>query len=116
MVLENALVRRAALLVPRDSRRGRIEGRGLIPALAESWAGEDDLTEALTFLCRRYLEELQDDVMFETRKKWPATRSGETPTEFVTVDLEARTIRLGYVATDEVFNLDPIPIDDCVLG
>ena len=113
--LEDALVRRAARLLPDDSRRRRFDGRGLIPWLVESWTEEDDLAEALSFLCRRYLEELQDDVMIETREKWPATRSGEIPTGFVTVDLQARTIRMGYVATDEVFNLDPISIDDCLL-
>jgi hypothetical protein len=110
--LEDALARRAALLVPDDS----FDGRGLIPELAESWTEEDDLAEALEFLCRRYLEELQHDVMLETREKWPATRSGETPMEFVVVDPQARTISLGYAASDEVFNFDPILIDDYLLS
>src|SRR5205085_10972480 len=73
--LEDVLVERVRSRFP-DLRA---EGRGLVPLLAESWHADDDFAEALEFLCRRYLDDLQDEIMEDTAEKWPPTRSGAIP-------------------------------------
>lgn len=108
--LEEALVRRTRHLVPDET----FEGRGLVAALAESWTQDDDLAEALEYLARRYLEYLQEDVILESKERWPATVSGEIPEPFAVVDLESKTVTLGYLASDETFTLDPIPLHECL--
>ncbi len=105
-----ALVRRTRSLVPNRE----FDARGVIAELAESWTDDDDLAEALEFLSRRYLEELQEDVMLGSRERWPATMSGELPEAFALVDLESQTIAPGYATSDERFRLDPISLDECL--
>ena len=85
-----------------------IEGRGLVPELAESWRADDDLAEALGFLCDRYLDVLQDDIMEDTTEKWPPTRSGSIPSVEVVVDAANARVRLAYRTDTERFELGSV--------
>jgi len=102
------LVDRIRALLPDD----RLDGSGLVPELAESWTEEDSLADALGFLCERFLDDLQDDIMFETTEIWPTTSSGEIPSCYVEVDTLDQVVRLGYIAGEERFDLEPIRFDE----
>jgi hypothetical protein len=102
--LDRLLVERVRPLLP----PGPIDGSGLIPSLAESWTDEDSLSEGLSFLCERFLDEIQDDIMIDTTDIWPTTQSGEIASPYVEVDTLERVVRLGFVAGDERIDLEPI--------
>jgi len=73
---------------------------------------DDSLAEALGFLCRRFLDELQDDIMFETTEIWPSSSSGAIPSCYVEVDTLDEMVRLGYLAGEERFDLEPITFNE----
>jgi hypothetical protein len=108
--LEDLLVQRVRSLFPDIP----IDGRGLVPELAASWHPDDELSEAVAFLCERYLDVLQDDIMEETTEKWPRTQSGAIPSVEVLVDLAMKQVHLGYVTDTERFDLGSVSFDEVV--
>jgi len=91
----------------------RIDDR-LIYTLAESSPDDESDLEAVAFIARRFLEELQDDIMLATREPWPA---GVNEAEaFAELDRHQRRLRLGYARSNgqPVLALSPIDIDDVV--
>jgi hypothetical protein len=106
--LDRLLVERVRPLLP----PGPIDGSGLIPTLAESWTDDDSFGEALDFLCVRFLDEIQDDIMIETTEIWPTTKSGEIARPYVEVDTLEQVVRLGFVAGDQRIDLEPVRFAD----
>ncbi len=95
--LEEALAQRLAPLMPADQR---VRPVGL-SYLAESWKQEDDLGEAVEFLCLRFLEEVQEDVLLETREKWPLVGGFSVFGHPFASLVDRSFIRLGFAAEDD---------------
>ncbi len=101
--LEAELARRVREILPPALAHPPV---GILESLSESWCRDDDPVEAVAFLCERYLDELQDDVLFETHERWPVLESGAEATVLVEVVNDA--IRIGYSTSSERLDLGEI--------
>jgi len=50
--------------------------------------------------------------MFETTEIWPSSSSGAIPSCYVEVDTLDEMVRLGYLAGEERFDLEPITFNE----
>ncbi|MDP9442515.1 MAG: hypothetical protein M3P34_10155 [Actinomycetota bacterium] len=101
--LEAELSRRVRPILPPSFARPTT---GIVESLAESWCQDDDPVEAVAFLCGRYLDEVQDDVLFETHEKWPVLQSGGEASIFV--EVANGELRIGYATRSERLDLGSI--------
>lgn len=72
-----------------------VEGE-LIPILMETIYSSDVLEEVLEFLCRQYLDDKQDDILLESREKWPPSDSGEIAVPGVDIDVEKEVVHMSF--------------------
>jgi hypothetical protein len=106
--LATALVERVSPLVPPSVT---VDAQ-LVLTLTESSPDDESDFDAVEFIARRFLEELQDDVMLETREPWPA---GVNEAEaFAVLKKPSRQLHLGYARStgDLIVAFEPIDIDD----
>jgi hypothetical protein len=97
-LLDKELVRTVQAILPDDVR---IEP-GLVSALMESWDLDEERNEAILFVCRRFLEDLQEEVIEVIHTGWPPSSSGDLPSPEVSLDTENDIIEMSYVDQDNV--------------
>ncbi|HSH59836.1 MAG TPA: hypothetical protein VK988_09400 [Acidimicrobiales bacterium] len=75
----------------------------------ETIYSSDVLEEALEFLCRQYLDDKQDDIMLESREKWPPSESGEIAVPSVDIDVEKEVVHMSFkTSSGPVLVLEPL--------
>lgn len=88
--LQSAVRARVPSSIPIDT--------GLVSSLLESWDLQGEWREAMLFVSRRFLEELQDDVMLGTHAVWPITPDGAAWAAEAHLDDKAGVLHLEYVS------------------
>jgi hypothetical protein len=95
--LEEAIFTRLRSILPESIC---LEG-GLLGTLLESWDVEGEWEEALEFVTRNFLDDLQDQIILQMQEGWP-TPSGPLPMPEVLILQVENVLRVHFVLGDTV--------------